>query len=192
MARRSAAVVLNLLVLWPVATAATSSTEAEPPFRVSNDPEVCVLKVEKSGGATMRKTTYELFGDGRLVGSVVSGYASGTPELVFTEALSLDDYDRLVADLVHSGLMEYDERVQNARFARVAFPTDEATVRVTLRLESYDGHTGDAAGAVEHSFAIYAPGYRARQFPDVQELAAVDRLIGRLHDIHRQHRSEKQ
>lgn len=162
-------------------------------FEVSSDPEVVVLRVERAGGALMRKTTYNLFGDGRLVGTVVSGNASSPPQLLFrfADILPLDEYDALVADLVDSGLMEYDEDAINSRFAGAGFPTDEATVWVTLRLERYEDHVGHETGVVERRFAIYAPSYRARQFPEIREVAALGRLMDRLSEIHRRHLSKR-
>jgi hypothetical protein len=177
--------VVTLLLLLTVTVSLASRSRHT--FEVPNDPSVRVLEVETSGGMRMESTRYELYGDGRLVGLSVSSYASGAPQLIFTEQLLLAEYDTLIADLFDSGLMEFDTDELRERFASRALPTDEVNTTFTLRLHSYDGRPASAGAFLEHRFSIFAARVRAQQFPDVRELAAVGRLLTRIDAIHRKH-----
>lgn len=186
--RRFAAWSISTAVVLLVTTVAVSlASRQDRSFEVSNDPDMRVLQVESSGGLRMESTRYELFGDGRLVGLTISGYESGTPQLVFIEQLPLDEFAALVGDLVGSGLMEYDEKAIDARIAGALLPTDQTSIQVTLRLTRYEGREVNADGVVEHSFFLHAPRVRAQQFPEIRELAAIGRLIQRIAEIHRGH-----
>jgi len=187
MNRRTALWASSAITLLLLTVAVSLASRSRHTFDVSSDPGVRVLEIETSGGMRMETTRYELFGDGRLVGLSVSSYASGTPQLLFTEQFSLADYDALVADLVDSGLMEFDTDGLSSRFASRALPTDDVNTAFTLRLDSYDGRQASAGAPLEHRFSIFAARVRAQQFPDVRELAAVGRLLSRIDAIHRQH-----
>lgn len=173
-----------VLAIWVAVSLASKGSHS---FEVSNDASIRVLEVESSGGISMEKTRYELFGDGRLVGLTVSGFASGAPQQIFSEQLPLEEFDALISDLVGSGVMEYDAEEMNARMEEVPLPTDQTTTVFTIRLNEYDGRQASSSSAVEHRFSVHGASVRAQQFPEIREVAALGRLVQRIAEIHRRH-----
>lgn len=175
----------TMIVLLPSVMLGISS---ERSFVVSHAPEVRVLRVELSGGDRMETIRYDLFGDGAMSGFAISAYASFTPQLIFSAQLGLEEYDALVADIVESGLMDFDVRSMDREFREAPLPHTERLVTVTVRLEGYEDASPDPSGAVERRIGIYAARTRAEQFPNVRPLAAVGRLLHHLSDIEKANR----
>ncbi len=161
----------------------------ERSYLVSHSPEIRVLRAEISGGDRMETIRYDLLGDGTLTGFAISAYASYTPQLIFSAHLGLDDYDAIVADLVDSGLMEFDVHSMEDAFKQAPLPHHERMVRVTIRLEGYEDALLDPSAGVEREIGIYAARLRAEQFPDVPPLATIGRLLTRLSKIELAHRT---
>lgn len=169
------------------AVAVTRAAREGYSYTIPREAETKVIEVMLSGGLARTATAFEVSGDGTLSMFTLSGYASGTPQLVFSEQLAEDDFLSLVSELVDAGVMDYDERAMNERFRGRMLPTDQGGVHVTLRLETYEGRALNEAGYVERRFSLEGVRERARQFPELGEIAAVARLLDRLSQVARLH-----
>ena len=174
--------------LFLVAEGVALAAKSPHQFRAPSDPGIRVISIESSGGMRPESTRYEVFGDGRLVALAIPRNATGAPRLLFAEQLPLGELDALVEDLAGAGLMEYDEAAMNRRLEAAPLPTDQTGVHITLQLVSYDDLKPNGNGIVAKTFWLYAARVRAKQFPEIPELAAINRLLDHLAQIHRAHR----
>ena len=132
---------------------------------------------------------YSIFGDGRILIDEFLSTKKEPNHPTFEARLSVDDLEAMLQDAVDCGLMEYDHRkIEQRRIKAGTYgppPTDIPAALITIYLDLYERPDGELVGPVSHRFAVDKDRMLALLNPGIPEFAVVERLLGKLRELHK-------
>jgi hypothetical protein len=182
------------LVLAAVSAGALAWHFAEPldlrqdrSFEISADPATKVIEVHHVGGMIRTSLSFEIYGDGRLVCTRDLRAPGRDPlgRVLFEDRIPRSELLAIFDDLTRSNVLEADWTSMRARLHGRGSITDSVSTIVILRLSRYRQRVAGPSGSIKFQMGLYAIGFNVQRFPEIEELAALGRLVDRLEIIRR-------
>ena len=191
---RASASARGWLVLAAVGAGAIAWLFAEPldlrkdrSFEISADPATKVIEVHYVGGMARTSLSFEIYGDGRLVCTRDLRAQGKDPlgKVLFEDRIPRSELLAIFDDLTRSNVLEADWKSMRERLRGRGSVTDSASTFVILRLARYRQRVAGPSGSIKFQMGLYAIGFYVQRFPEIQEVAALGRLVDRLENIRR-------
>lgn len=185
MFKETKAPALSLTVLLGLSSGAfiLGSSGRELPYSYGKQPSTGVIEVVVAPVIPPTRTTYTLFGDGRVEIRTKSSVGDERELESLDWQLESTELAALVDQAISVGLLDFSPPELPA--APVA---DGVTVLLRITLGDYAEEGEPSGGPLEKVFSISNPRDLARRYKEDEALAFIDHLLTRLDEIHKQAR----
>jgi hypothetical protein len=144
-------------------------------YSYSGAGDVVILSFSSHGGMELDRTTYQLYGDGRLV------HTYGNPDEPVAEVyLDRTEVENLMRIAIEGGLMDWDREALNERIKQavggLSSMTDLPRKTLKINLEHYDNGSSRSAPLSKHISFGWEP-MLVKGFAPNAEIREVDALI---------------
>jgi len=153
-------------------------------YSFDHAPGTPLIHVTYGGGLVAYSPDIAVYGDGAVDYSLRSPAANAVAPRTLHSHISPQDLSTMLDDVIRSGLIDYDAARVKARMlstrGRYFPPADAPAARITFWLSTYEAADGNWSGPLQKDLVVLVDPNLPRLYPDVPELAGIDRLLRRL------------